>query len=151
MVGFGFKMCEILIFKRFLSLKIQINSQKTRLWKEKSVEKMITLGQMTQAKLVYLWNKVVCFVLSCWDLPNHNASCYALNIFEKLLMRIGASTWFETNWSYNVEAIDYWTIFQWKLNIIETKNYIRIWGHSWCCWKAIDELDLIELFHNFQI
>jgi hypothetical protein len=36
-------MWEILIFKRFLSLKIQINSKKPRFWKEKSVENVLTL------------------------------------------------------------------------------------------------------------
>jgi len=35
---FGFRMWEILIFKWFLPLKIHMNSQKTRFWKEKSVE-----------------------------------------------------------------------------------------------------------------
>ncbi len=107
LVRFGFRMCQILILKWFLLLKNSNKFQKTRLWKEKSVENMVTLGPMAQATLVYLWNEVVCFVLSCWDLSNHNVSCRALNIFEKLLMSTGASTWFETNWSYNVEAIDY--------------------------------------------
>jgi len=32
-----------LIFKRFLPLKIKINSKKTRFWKEKSVENVVTL------------------------------------------------------------------------------------------------------------
>jgi hypothetical protein len=41
---FGFKMWEVLIFKGFLALKIQINSQKTSFWKEKSVEDVVTLG-----------------------------------------------------------------------------------------------------------
>jgi hypothetical protein len=39
LVRFGLRMLgEILILKRFLLLKIQINSQKTKFWKEKSVE-----------------------------------------------------------------------------------------------------------------
>jgi len=47
-------MWEILILKRFLPLKIQINSQKTRFWEEKSVEDMVvTLGPTAQATLVY--------------------------------------------------------------------------------------------------
>jgi hypothetical protein len=44
LVRFGFRKWEILIFKWFLLLKIQINSKKTRFWKEKSVEDMGTLG-----------------------------------------------------------------------------------------------------------
>jgi hypothetical protein len=43
LVRFGFRIWEILIFQSFLQLKIQINSQKIRFWKEKSVEDMITL------------------------------------------------------------------------------------------------------------
>jgi hypothetical protein len=40
-------------FKGFLPLKIQINSQKkTRFWKEKSVEDVVTLGPTPQATLV---------------------------------------------------------------------------------------------------
>jgi len=43
LVRFGFRMWEILILKWFLALKIQINSQKTRFWKEKSVENVVIL------------------------------------------------------------------------------------------------------------
>jgi hypothetical protein len=34
-----------------MQLKIQINSQKTWFWKEKSVEDMVTLGPMAMATL----------------------------------------------------------------------------------------------------
>ncbi len=44
LVRIGFRMWEILILKWFLPLKIQINFQKTRFWKEKSVEDVVTLG-----------------------------------------------------------------------------------------------------------
>jgi hypothetical protein len=36
-------MQEILNFKKKMSLKIQINCKKTKLWKEKSVENVFTL------------------------------------------------------------------------------------------------------------
>jgi hypothetical protein len=52
LVRFGFRMWEILIFKWFLLLKIQTNSQKTRFWKEKSVEDVVNLGPTAQATLV---------------------------------------------------------------------------------------------------
>jgi hypothetical protein len=32
--------------------RIQINSQKTRFWKEKSVEEVVTLGPMAQATIL---------------------------------------------------------------------------------------------------
>jgi hypothetical protein len=45
--------CERFLFlKRFLPLKIQINFQKTRFWKEISVEDVLTLGPTAQATLV---------------------------------------------------------------------------------------------------
>jgi hypothetical protein len=46
LVRFGFKMWEILIFKWFLLLKIQIKFYKIRFWKEKSVENMVTLESL---------------------------------------------------------------------------------------------------------
>ncbi len=52
LVRYGIRMWEIFISKWFLPLKIQINSQKTRFWKEKSVEDMVTLGPTAQATLV---------------------------------------------------------------------------------------------------
>ncbi len=53
LVRFGFGMWEILIFKWFLPLKTSNKFQKTRFWKEKSVEDVATLGPTAQATLVY--------------------------------------------------------------------------------------------------
>jgi hypothetical protein len=39
--------------------------------------------------------------------------------------------------------------YQWTLNKIRTKNYIGIWKLSWCCWKALGELDSIEFISQF--
>jgi len=64
MVRFGFTMWKILIFKWFLLLKIQINSQKPGFRKEKSVEDMVTLGPTPQATLVC--TKSSSFVLHHW-------------------------------------------------------------------------------------
>jgi hypothetical protein len=44
-------MWEVLIFLK-IPLKIQINSKKTRFWKEKIAEDVVTLGPMAQATLV---------------------------------------------------------------------------------------------------
>ncbi len=67
---------------------------------------------------IYLWSKVVCFIFSHLDLPNHGASCHALGIFKKLSISRGAPTWFETLWIYGVETIDYWTIFSMEFGCI---------------------------------
>ncbi len=69
------------------------------------------------------------FYLSCGNLPNHGASSHALGFFGKLSMNMGAPTWFENVWNYDVEVLfDYWTIFFYKLNKIETRNCTGIWG-----------------------
>jgi len=39
---------------------------------------------------------------------------------------------------------------QWKLNKIESENSIEIWGHSWCCWKALGESDFMEFISQFS-
>jgi hypothetical protein len=89
-----------------------------------------------------------CFVTSYSDLPNCGPSCCTLGIFGKLSMSRAAPTWLEPVWSHGMEAIDYWT--SWKLNKIETENHIGIWGHSWCCQKALGESDLIEFISQFS-
>jgi len=71
-----------------------------------------------------------CLVLSPWDLPNHGASRRTLGVFRKLLI---------------IEPF-----FQWKLNKIKTENCIGIWKHSWCCWKALDESNLIKFTSQFS-
>jgi hypothetical protein len=55
-------------------------------------------------------------------------------------MNTGAPTLFEIVWSYNVKAIlIIEPFFQSELIEIATENYIRTWGHSWCCWKAFNK------------
>jgi hypothetical protein len=49
---FGFRMWEILILKWFVLLKNSYKFPKTRFWKGKSVENVVTLGPMAQATLV---------------------------------------------------------------------------------------------------
>jgi hypothetical protein len=78
---------------------------------------------------IYLWNKVVCFVLFCLshkDLLKRCASFHTLGTFRKLSMSKGAPTWFETVWSYNVQAIDHGTIFS-----VKTKKKIWSWKLYW--------------------
>jgi hypothetical protein len=43
----------------------------------------------------------------------------------KALMSKGALTWFETIWSYGVEAIDYCTIFSMRINLKKKKVILQ--------------------------
>jgi len=94
------------------------------------------------------------FCLSGSDLSNHDTSCRALGIFGKLSMlhRL-ASTWFETVWSYGVEAIDYWTLFsQWKLNqIVNWKLYWNLGGVRGVSGKASMWVRFNKIEFNFTI
>jgi len=55
LIRFGFRMWEVLIFKWFLLLKIQINSPKTRLWKQKSVEGLEGLPFNSSMISFHIW------------------------------------------------------------------------------------------------
>ncbi len=75
---------------------------------------------------ICLWSKVVCFVLFVMlrsHKPQHFMPCSWL--FGKLSMSRGALTWFETVWSYGVEAIDYWIIFSMK-TLLEFGSILEI-------------------------
>ncbi len=51
-IDFGFRMWEILILKVICAPENSNKFQKTRFWKEKSVEDVVTLGPPAQATLV---------------------------------------------------------------------------------------------------
>jgi hypothetical protein len=52
LVRFGFRIWEILIFMWFLTAENSNKFQKTRFWKEKSVEEVVTLEPTAQATIV---------------------------------------------------------------------------------------------------
>ncbi len=91
-----------------------------------------------ESRCGFWWGKVVCFVLSCWNLPNRWVGVHQLG-----LRLFGVTVW---------KFIDYWIISfcEWKLNKTETEDCIGIWGCSWCCWKAFNESDLIEFISQFS-
>jgi hypothetical protein len=66
------------------------------------------------------------------------------------LMSMGEPTWFETVGAKVWKLLIIESFSQWKLNKIQTKNCTGIWGHSWCCWKAFGESDLIEFISQFS-
>jgi len=93
---------------------------------------MVWLVSLNMYYSVYLWSKRVCFVLSHWNLPNHNASWCVLGIFEKLLMSrctnfglrlVGAMVW---------KLLMIESFFQSKWNKIEIEKNIGIWVCTWC-------------------
>jgi hypothetical protein len=106
----------------------------------------------TKQHLDYLWSKVICFVLSHWDLPSHGAVPCALGIFGKLLNELvgvhqfGLRLFGATMWKLLIIE----PFFQWKLNKIKNENFIGICKCSWCCWKAHSDSDLIKFISKLR-
>jgi len=68
LVRFGFRMWEILIFNDFCHWNSN-QFQKIRIWKEKSVEDVVTFGATAQATLIKIWCYIRWFiscVFTCW-------------------------------------------------------------------------------------
>ncbi len=118
-----------------------------------------------KARKIYLWRKVVCFVLFCFVLLCHaeisqttGILCQAFGIFQMLsrIMSRGALTWFglrlfgATMW--NLLIIESFSQSKTKQNL-KMKKCIGIWEQSCsccCCWKSPWwDSDLIEF--NFII
>jgi hypothetical protein len=105
--------------------------------------------------LMYLWSKVVCFVLFCWscsDLPKplcfmpHSWCLWKALDESSWLHPLGLRLFGATMWKLLIIE----SFSQWKLNKIETENCIGICRHSWS-WKwfrkapkASDLIDLME-------
>ncbi len=59
MIRFGFKMWEIFFFEVISATKNSNKFQKTRFWKEKSVEDVVTLGPTAHATPVGNYIKII--------------------------------------------------------------------------------------------
>jgi len=99
----------------------------------------------------YLWRKVICFVSFCFVISQtmmlHVTLLVSLESSQRVgvhrlgLRLLGAMVW---------KLLIIEPFFKWKLNKTETENCTGIWGHSWCCWKALGEPDLIEFISQFS-
>jgi hypothetical protein len=67
-------MWEILIFKVISAPENSNKFQKTRFWKEKSIEDMVTLGPMTHATLVYI---IITLLVHAYLLLNQTTSLHS--------------------------------------------------------------------------
>jgi hypothetical protein len=105
-----------------------------------------TLGPTAQATVVYLWRKVVClFCLYLWDPPNQDASDHILGLVDKLSRgRRGAWAWVHGVLDLQCKSswilIDFFLKIKWNCSW----NFEGIGMCLWCCWKDLDEQDLME-------
>ncbi len=68
---------------------------------------------------IYLWRKVVCFVLFCFVVmrSTEDASNHVLDTFGKILMKRGAWAWFHDIWTCGAKVLEYWMIFLMKIKL----------------------------------
>jgi len=71
--------------------------------------------------------------------------CHALDPLVSSWWIGDALNWFHNVSTYDGEVIEYWTILSWKNHLIKTKYYRGIWAHSWYCWKAFNEHNLMKV------
>jgi hypothetical protein len=83
---------------------------------------------------IYLWRKVVCFVLFCFcSYEIHQIGMLqncVLGIFGKLLMRSGAWAWFHDVWTCSAKVLEYWMIFSLKIQLNCSWKSWRNWNVS---------------------
>jgi hypothetical protein len=96
-----------------------------------------------------------CFVL--FYFLCHAKISHTIVLHVTLLVSLQNSQWIEVHWvGLRLFGTMMWKLliiellFEWKLNIIETKKFIRIWKHSWCYWKGFGKLDLIDFISQFS-
>ncbi len=90
---------------------------------------------------IYLWTKVACFVVMRSTKPGYLRLCSWC--LSKALDEEGF-IWacFHHIWTCSAKVLEYWMISSLK---IVADNFGGIGMCLWCCWKDLDEQDLMEL------
>ncbi len=127
--------------------------QKTRSWKEKLVENMVTLGPMAQATLfIYESRLFVCFVCR-YEI--HWIRMLQIAFLVSLESSLGA--WFHSVWTCSVEVLEYWMISSLRIKLHRSWKFQRNWNvplvlleRSW--WAAFNEICLVTFgFRMWEI
>jgi hypothetical protein len=106
---------------------------------------------------IYLWRKVVCFVLYSWDPQNQDASDRVLGLFGKLSRRRGAWAWFHGIWTCGVKVFEHLMISSLKIKLNWSWKYRRNWNvflvlleRSW--WARFNGICLVRFgFRMWEI
>jgi len=100
-------------------------------------------------KHIYLWRKVVCFVLYLWDPPNQDIWDCVLGVFGKLLTRRDPWAWFHDIWTCGATVLENWIIFSLKIKLNLCWKFHMNWNvplvfleRSW--WAGFDGSYLVR-------
>jgi len=107
--------------------------------------------------LIYLWRKVVCFVLLLWDPLNRDASDHVLDVFGKLSTRMGAWAWFHDVWTCGAKVLECWMTSSLKIKLNQSWEFWRNWNvplvlleRSW--WAGFNGIYLVRFgFRMWEI
>ncbi len=107
---------------------------------------------------IYLWSKVVCFVLYLRDPANQDASARVFGLFGKFSTRRGASAWVHNVWTCGAKKfLNIEWFLHWKLNWIIAANFGGIGMCLRCClersgWARFNRTYLVRFgFRMWQI
>ncbi len=106
---------------------------------------------------IYLWWKVVCFVLNLWDSLNQDTSDHVLCVFWKLSMSRGPWAWFHDNSTSGAKVFQHWTIFSLQIKLNCSEIFWRNWNvpfmlleRSW--WARFNGIYLVRFgFRMWEI
>ncbi len=92
---------------------------------------------------IYVWSKVVCFVLFCFTLRRPKPQCFMplLVSLERLFDEWGAPTWFQSVQNYSVKLSIIEPFSQWKLykNKTEFQGVLDFLGKPSASWIIISQ------------
>ncbi len=113
----------------------KIINYSTNIW---SCQETIVARYVFTTTSIYDGRLFLCFVLYLWDPRKGDASNHVPGVFGTLSRRRRA-------WAWCAKVIEYWVISSLKIKLTHSWKF---WGTGkclWCCWKDLDEQDLMEL------
>jgi hypothetical protein len=109
----------------FFMFSKQAGTFQTRCFIISKILQLLTISSHTH---IYLWRKVVIYVLQLWDPPNWNVSDRVLGVFGKLSTRRGAWAWLHDIQTCDAKVLEYWMIFSLKIKWNHSWNFLRNWN-----------------------
>jgi len=109
---------------------------------------LVEVQSKEKISAIYLWRKVVClfcfvlFVLMRSTEPGCFRSC-SWSLWKALERRSGL-VWFHGIWTYGAKVLEYGMIFSLKIKFNFSWKFWRKWNMALCCWKDLDEQDLMK-------
>ncbi len=126
--------------------KLSLEEPPNKLWECR--KQVIFKGKNHTTWVIYVWSKVVC--LFCFDCPYeiHWTGMLQITFLVSLeSSRRGGVHWLgfmALFWTHGAKFLEYWMVFSLKIKLNRSWKLRGIEMCLWCCWKDLDEQDLME-------